>query len=351
MAETPIPETPIIVWFRQDLRVADNPALAEAAKSKRPIIPLYILDDDTPGHWRIGGAGRWFLHHAVESLNESLAKLGAPLLLKRGRAGKIIPALIKETGASAIYWNRTYEPFAVARDKELKQSLGIEAKSFQASLLFEPWTVQTKTGEPYKVFTPFWRACRAAPEPRAPLAKPKKFAGFGGDTKSDALASWALLPTKPNWASAFSKSWRPAKPAHRNHWIILLMRRSAIMPKDAICSAKPTPRIFRRICIGAASVRFRFGPGWRMKASRITRSLPKSRNSSPKSAGANSRTIFCIIGPICQKKPGAKNSTPCLGATMPRKSKPGAEEKPGFPSSMRRCANCGPPATCTIARA
>lgn len=208
---------PIIVWFRQDLRLADNPALRFAAKSGRPVICLYILDDETPGAWKWGGAARWWLHHSLAALDQNLRRHdGGNLILRRGPAERILPAVIAETGAEAVTWNRCYEPYAVARDKMLKRRLiedKIEVESFNASLLFEPWEIATKEGKPFRVFTPFWNALRGKIEPGKPHPAPRRLT-FHAHIKSDTLADWALLPVKPDWAKDFD--WTPGEAAaHR----------------------------------------------------------------------------------------------------------------------------------------
>ncbi len=206
-------EAPAIVWLRQDLRLADNPALRAALDTKRPLILLFILDDETPGHWRIGGASRWWLHRSLEALSADVRKRGGALVLRRGNASDVVLAIARETKAEAVFWNRCYEPYAIKRDAAIKEQLranGVTVESFNGALLFEPWTVKTKTNEPYKVFTPFWRACQQL-EPRAPLPSPKKLPGWPGKIASDDLASWDLLPTKPNWAQSFEPEWRPGE--------------------------------------------------------------------------------------------------------------------------------------------
>ena len=204
---------PIIVWFRQDLRLSDNPALAFAAKSGQPLVCLYVLDDETPGDWAISGASRWWLHHSLASLDASLKQKGGGLVLRRGDAAKIVKAVVKETGAGSVAWNRCYEPFAVERDSKLKTELtgaGISVESCNGSLLAEPWEVKTGGGTPFKVYTPFWKALRAQTSPGSPLQAPHKLA-FHGDVKTDALKSWKLLPTKPDWATGFD--WTPGEKA------------------------------------------------------------------------------------------------------------------------------------------
>lgn len=204
---------PAIVWLRQDLRLGDNPALRAAVDSGRPIILLYVLDDETPGEWKLGGASRWWLHRSLEALGRDIAKRGGALTLRRGNAAKVLPDLVEESGADSVFWNRCYEPYAIARDTALKNQLtnaGIEVTTCNGALLFEPWTVKTKSGEPFKVYTPFWRACLQM-ESRAPVPAPKKLNGFSGDVSSDALATWRLLPSRPNWASGFEPEWTPGE--------------------------------------------------------------------------------------------------------------------------------------------
>ncbi|MCA0450578.1 MAG: DNA photolyase family protein [Proteobacteria bacterium] len=204
---------PLLVWFRQDLRLADNPALRAAIETGAPVVPVYILDDETPGQWKRGGASRWWLHHSLASLARDLEKRGAKLILRRGKAGDVLAKLIAETKASGVYWNRCYEPFAVNRDKALKAALeakGLAARSFNASLIFEPLTVLSKSGTPFRVFTPFWKACLAAEAPPLPIPAPKKIPAPATSPKSDALDAWKLLPTKPDWAGGFAV-WTPGE--------------------------------------------------------------------------------------------------------------------------------------------
>jgi deoxyribodipyrimidine photo-lyase len=203
---------PALVWFRQDLRLDDNPALAAAAADGKPVICTYILDDEPPGPWRMGGASRWWLHLSLQALARRLESNGGALILRRGRAEAALTALIEETGADAVFWNRCYEPFAVARDTSLKSRLqkkSLRVESFNASLLFEPWMVTTREGNPFRVFTPFWRALRALPEPAKPMpfAKPR----FGEASGSERLEDWKLLPTKPDWAGGMRARWTPGE--------------------------------------------------------------------------------------------------------------------------------------------
>lgn len=202
---------PIIVWFRQDLRVSDNPALRAAAQSGAPLICLYILDDATPGAWKLGGASRWWLHHSLAALDKSLK---GHLTLRKGDAAAVLKELIRQTGADTVMWNRCYEPFAIARDTKIKSVLtadGVAVQSFNGALLHEPWALKTGGGTPFRVFTPFWKAMRSLPV-EAPHPAPRRM--HFHPVKNESLQSWKLLPTKPDWAKDFD--WTPGeKAAHR----------------------------------------------------------------------------------------------------------------------------------------
>jgi deoxyribodipyrimidine photo-lyase len=203
-----VADRPVIVWFRQDLRLSDNPALAAAIATGRPVLPLFILDDDTPGRWAWGGASRWWLHHSLAALGADLAKRGAPLTLRRGVASDVLRDVIRESAAGAVFWNRCYEPFAVARDTALKADLGVDVQSF-GTLLHEPARLATKAGTPFKVFTPFWTTLRNTAAPPPPLRAPSKIEG--ARLSGDALDDWALLPTKPDWAGGLCAAWTPGE--------------------------------------------------------------------------------------------------------------------------------------------
>ncbi len=206
-------EAPVIVWFRRDLRVTDNPALREAAESGQKVLPLYILDEET-GERPMGDAGRWWLHGSLEALAALLKMRNAELILRRGEAARVLDDVIAETGATAVFWNRLYEPATIARDTAIKTALearGIEARSFNASLLHEPWTIATKSGAPYRVFTPFWRACLAAAPPPKPVPAPATL--HSAIAESELLADWCLLPTTPDWAEGLRACWTPGEAA------------------------------------------------------------------------------------------------------------------------------------------
>jgi len=214
----------ILVWFRQDLRLADQPALHAAAKTGAPVACLYVLDDETPGEWALGGAQRWWLHHSLSRLSAALKKLGAHLVLRRGRADRVVPDVVDALGAKAVYWTRCYEPFAIERDKALKAALkdgGIAVESFNGAHLNEPWEIKTGSGGPYKVFTAYWRAARSEVGAVKPLPAPKSLEP-AKSIASDNLDDWDLLPTRPNWAAGFEPIWQPGEAGARERLSVFL---------------------------------------------------------------------------------------------------------------------------------
>ena len=221
--------SPSIVWFRDDLRVADHPALHAAAERGEPIVCVYVFDEQTdytdtevfsegsPGIRPLGGASKWWLHLSLEALASELDDRGLALTLRSGPAARVITELRNETNAGAVYWNRRYGLSERELDAHIKSGLkdsGVEARSFQANLLFEPWTLQTGQGQPFKVFTPFWRACLGAPAPRHPLPAPTN-EHVTGHTRlpSDDLDGWGFLPTHPDWAGGLRDTWAPGETA------------------------------------------------------------------------------------------------------------------------------------------
>jgi deoxyribodipyrimidine photo-lyase len=199
-------DRPILLWFRQDLRLADNPALAAALASGRPVVPLFVLHEAANGRaW--GAASLWWLDKSLRALAADLEARGARLILRRGDPAAIVPALAEHLGAEVL-WNRLYGQAAVRRDSDLKARLG--ARSHNASLLVEPWAVKTSSGGAYQMFTPFWKAAQAAiadtPIHRAPdrIPAPAHWPG------SDDLEDWALHPAAPDWSLGFA-DWTPGE--------------------------------------------------------------------------------------------------------------------------------------------
>ncbi|PHZ86025.1 cryptochrome/photolyase family protein [Paremcibacter congregatus] len=201
---------PVIVWFRKDLRLADNPALFKACQTGQPVVATYILEDQTQIDFPLGGASKWWLYHSLMSLSAALDGLGIPLILRRGNPRQILDALCQETGADTVHWNRMYDPYAQTRDTEIKAFLtnnGITVHSFNASLLVEPWHVATKTGTPYKIFTPFWRQARNVMSSTPPLPRPECPPAFQQSLQSDHLTDWSLRPHPSYWAAPLAAQW------------------------------------------------------------------------------------------------------------------------------------------------
>ncbi len=202
-----MPSKRSIVWFRQDLRLRDNPALSAAAQDG-DVTPIFILDDDAADEWKIGGASRIWLHHSLEALN---ASLDGKLSIYSGNALEVLDDIIERTGITGVYWNRCYEPWRIKRDKEIKKRLiedDIAVHTFNGSLLWEPWQVTKSDGSPYRVFTPFYRkGCLNAAPPRAPLPKPKKIQ-LVSDEGAHGLVALSLLPTKIRWDETIVNAWR-----------------------------------------------------------------------------------------------------------------------------------------------
>ncbi len=203
-----------IVWFRRDLRLADNPALAAARAAHERVLPLYVHAPDEEAPWAPGGAARWWLHHSLAALDADLRRRGSALHMARGPSLRVLEALIAETGAAAVYWNRLYEPAAIIRDRAIKDALrarGIGAHSSNAALLIEPWEMQTGQGDPYRVFTPFWRKARTRLPSRTPLAAPARIAS-PAISAGLPLAVLGLLP-RTGWDAGMAAAWTPGAAA------------------------------------------------------------------------------------------------------------------------------------------
>ncbi len=197
------------MWFRQDLRLHDLPALAGAAKTGQ-VLPLYILDDETPGEWRWGGASRWWLHHSLSNLQAAV-----PFILRRGRADQVIADILEHSGATALHFTRDYAPWSAALEQRIKNlcdQRNIACHRHSGFLLHEPEAIRNGQGEPYKVYTPFSRACFASGEPRSPQPA-TQVQWAKNNVQSDKLADWKLLPTKPDWAHEITATWRPGEAA------------------------------------------------------------------------------------------------------------------------------------------
>ena len=198
-----------IIWFRRDLRLSDQAALLAAVESGEAVIPVFILDDETPKHRRMGGASRWWLHHSLTSLDADLQKLGSRLILRRGNVCDVLPALVAKTGASAVHCIRHYEPWWRNAERVLAEQVNLVRH--HGNYLMPMGSVKTGSGGDFKIYTPFWRALSGHMPPPAPLAAPDNIVTPDSWPESDCLDDLALLPTEPDWAGEMRDSWTPGE--------------------------------------------------------------------------------------------------------------------------------------------
>ncbi|WP_292066098.1 cryptochrome/photolyase family protein [Brevundimonas sp. UBA7664] len=203
-------DRPVILWFRQDLRLADNPALVHAVETGRPVLPVFILDRN-PALRPTGAASLWWLDKSLRALDASLRDRGSRLILRRGDSEAELRRLIDETGADAVFMNRLFEPDAFARDADIAHGLeaeGVTCKGWNGTLLARPGSVLNGSGQPYKVFTPFHRALMAAAVPPPATAAPPRLTTPTGPASED-IDAWGLHPTRPDWSGGFD--WTPGE--------------------------------------------------------------------------------------------------------------------------------------------
>ena len=203
---------PVILWFRRDLRLADQPALT-AAIHDGAVIPVYVLDDDTPKHRRMGGASRWWLHHSLTALDKNLREKGSRLILRKGKSDEVLATIAEETGATRVHCLRHYEPWW--RNAERAVGKRVDLICHDGNYLAPPGSITTGSGTPYQIYTPFWRALRDTMPPSAPLNRPRDIPAPSSWPESDNLNDWTLLPTKPDWSAGFAEEWTPGEEGAR----------------------------------------------------------------------------------------------------------------------------------------
>jgi deoxyribodipyrimidine photo-lyase len=206
------PKKRALHWFRSDLRLADNPALLDAAKAEAAA--FVFIDETNPDFRARGGAKAWWLHGALQSLKTDIEARGGTLAILRGDSHLLIPHLARVMACDLVTWNRRYGLAERENDARIKAELtgmGIAARSFNAALLYEPWEISTQGGTPMRVFTPFWRACRGLRAPALPLAAPERMPSALPVPEAQSLASLTLLPTTPDWAGGMRAAWQPGE--------------------------------------------------------------------------------------------------------------------------------------------
>ena len=317
------------MWLRNDLRLADNPALHAAATSKRPLVCVYIYNDEPSpagkkhGPRSLGAAARWWLHGSLQALDEALAKHGGRLTILTGAAADILPNLAANLKAAAVYWNRRYDAPGRALDATLETTLqqrGIEVTTFNGHLLNEPWTLKNQSGKPFRVFTAYWRAVLKQDAPEPPLKAPRKLRFHATPRqfklKPVALASLGLEPKKPDWAAGLRHAWRrPDESSAQAHLQRFLKKTLSEYSTDRDRPDRlGTSRLSPYLCFGNISAR----QVWHT-ALETTRKHPtpessaSQRSFSPKSVGANSTTRSSTITPTWPNVTSSPASILCAG--------------------------------------
>ena len=215
---------PSIVWLRNDLRLADNPALRAAVDRGAPVIAVFIWSPEEEGNWAPGAAGLSWLHRSLESFQQDCSSIGLRLVLKSGPPLDVLKEVVDETGAGAVFWNRRYEPLGIACDTRVKAGLkkeGVEVESFPGNVLFEPWDIKNQEGKPYKVFTPFWKACLKKGRPPAPLPKVTKAGKRAPECSSLELEDLGLLPVE-DWDKKIFNKWQVGEKAAKRRLLAFL---------------------------------------------------------------------------------------------------------------------------------
>ena len=203
-------ESPVILWFRNDLRLADHAALHAAIETHRPILPVFILDDAAAGCWALGGAARWWLYHSLAALRQALTERGGHLTLRRGDTVSILAQLATDSGATDIYAGAAAEPWARRLDQAIADTLPVTLHRLRTTTLFHPNSIRTKTGGAYSVYAPFANACQALGGPKPPIPEPSAIR-CAPPPASDLLDDWGLLPTRPDWAGGLRATWTPGE--------------------------------------------------------------------------------------------------------------------------------------------
>lgn len=214
-------DDPVLVWFRRDLRLQDNAALSAAQASGRPVIPVYIGEESgDASKWKMGAASRWWLHHSLKALDESLRETDSRLIVLRGDPCEVLPDLVKLTGAKVVHWNRCYEPESDAKDRLVAAELsamGVAVNIANSTLLFDPDEVRNKQGTPFQVFTPFWRHCLTLPVAPAVKFNAHTLVAPQSWPRSLRIEELDLQPKHP-WTQGLAEAWEPGEKSALKQW-------------------------------------------------------------------------------------------------------------------------------------
>jgi len=201
--------SPTIVWLRRDLRLHDQAAFLAAAQAGGPVIPVYVLDDETPKHRRMGAASRWWLHHSLQTLDAQLRAKGSRLILKRGKCDAALAAIRRETGARVVHTLHHYEPWWRLAERAVGNAFDL--RLHHGNFLLPPGSITTGAGQPCKIYTPFWRASQQHLPPPRPHPAPHDLPAPAFWPTSDRLEDWKLLPHAPDWAGGMRETWTPGE--------------------------------------------------------------------------------------------------------------------------------------------
>ena len=241
---------PVIVWLRRDLRLADQAALVAAA-ARGPVLPVYVLDDETAAHRKMGGASRWWLHHSLAALDGALRSKGSRLILRRGKSDEVLAALAEEAGAGEVHALHHYEPWW--RNAERAVAKRLDLHLHHGNYLAPPGSVVTGSGSPYKIYTPFWRAlCQQMP-PAVPLPEPARIAAPEAWPESDSLDEWGLLPTRPDWAGGLRLEWTPGEAGALARLDAFLGRAAKYQDRRNLPAVEGTSRLSPHLAFGEIS--------------------------------------------------------------------------------------------------
>lgn len=240
---------PTIVWLRRDLRLADHAALV-AACAAGPVLPVYVLDDETAAHRQMGGASRWWLHHSLAALDKALRAKGSRLILRRGRSEDVLSALAAESGATAVHALHHYEPWWRNAERAVAKRLTLHLH--HGNYLTPPGTVLSGAGTPYKIYTPFWRTLNERMPPAQPLPEPSAIPAPEHWPASDPLDSWGLLPTKPDWAGGFA-DWQPGEAGALDRLDDFTSRAARYQDRRNLPSVEGTSRLSPHLAFGEIS--------------------------------------------------------------------------------------------------